>query len=160
MIICIPFDSPISFLTLSFPAKVLSNLRDYVTMPLLCLFESINKSSMHLRPSCSFTTAWQYSFRTVRLLKHDKSSFRLDGDSKFPATWNEKQKTVLWWCKKVSLYNSAEQICFWWVITFYSRHYFGESIMIFYNGPGILMSFSMGYAYIVILNKGLIDSWS
>ena len=78
-----PFDSPISLLTSSFPANVFSNRNDSVTTPLVCLLASTRISSMHLSPSCSFTTDWQYSLRTERLLKHESSSFKLDGDSTF-----------------------------------------------------------------------------
>ena len=47
---------------------------------------------MHLRPSCSLVTAWQYSLRTERLLKQESNTFKFAGDSRLPTSSEIKNK--------------------------------------------------------------------
>merc|ERR1719234_1021871 len=63
-------ESRICLFTSSFPASVFSNTNTSFKTWALCS-ESDNKSKRQSRPPFS-ATLWQYSFLTVRLLKHDK----------------------------------------------------------------------------------------
>lgn len=68
-----PWDARMSFFTLSFPAKALSNIRVDFTVAVFWS-GSIKIWSKVARPPFS-ATAEQYSFLTTRLLKHDRWRF-------------------------------------------------------------------------------------